>query len=129
MPPGIYFLRHGETNSVQATHATEGQRARAQIIAHVRNKDYGAARKVASSASSAGHLGDADISDAIDEALPDPQSAQGLPPHELLAAASAASPAKRAQLMPVVRNRFADLSSVSPDGQHQLRSHLGRIGA
>jgi len=127
-PPGIYLMRHGETDSVQAIHASEGQRARAQIISHVRNGDYHSARKVGMDARGKGILGDQEISDSIDEALPGAQDAGRLLPSELLAAASAAGPGKRAELLPALRERFGDLSQVSQEGQHPLRSHLGRLG-
>jgi len=124
--PGLYFMRHGETDGVQAKTATAGQSARAQIIAHIRSGDYHSAREAAKAA--AGHLSDDEISAAIDEALPGGQDADSLSPDELLNAATAASPAKRAELMPAVQRTFGNLSSVTPDGQHQLRSHLGRLG-
>jgi hypothetical protein len=126
--PGIYLMRHGETDQVQAAHAVDHQKSRAQIIAHVRAGNYAGAREAGRSAVSAGHLTDDDVSSAVDEALPDGQSAHQLPPDQLLAAASAASPEKRAELMPALQSKFADLSGVAMDGQHQLRSHLGRLG-
>jgi broad specificity phosphatase PhoE len=126
--PGLYFMRHGETDGVQAKNATDGQRARAQLIAHVRAGDYGAARSVAKGAATAGHLSDDEISAAIDEALPGGQDADSLSPDELLNAATAASAAKRAELIPAMQRTFGDLSRVAPDGAQALRSHLGRLG-
>ena len=127
-PSGIYFLRHGETSSVQAEHADQGQRARAQIISHVRAGRYSDAKSVAQQASSAGHLSDDEIAGAIDESLPNANDAERLMPDQLMAAVSAAGPEKRSQLMPVLQRRFADLSAVSADGQRPLRGHLGRLG-
>jgi broad specificity phosphatase PhoE len=126
--PGIYLMRHGETDAVQAQGASAGQKARAQIIAHVRAGNYAGARKAGQDATTAGHMTDDDVSSAVDEALPDGASAGQLPPEQLLAAASAASPTKRAELMPALQQKFADLSGVEPQGQHHLRSHLGRLG-
>ena len=126
--PGIYFMRHGETNAEQAIHASEGQKARAQIVAHTRAGNYTGARDVARTASAAGHLGDDEISSAIDEGLPGANDAPRLPSDQLLGAASAASPQKLAELMPALQQRFGNLSAVSPDGQRELRSHLGRLG-
>ena len=126
--PGIYLMRHGQTNSVQETKAANHQKSRAQVVAHIRAGNYAGAREVGKSAVDAGHLTDDEVSQAIDESLPNAQTAPQFPPHELLAAASAASPAKRAELMPTLQQHFADLSGVEPRGQHQLRSHLGRLG-
>jgi broad specificity phosphatase PhoE len=126
--PGIYFMRHGETSAVQAQNASAGQKARAQIIGHIRAGNYHGARDVAKAAHAAGHLGDDEISTAIDEALPGANDAQRLPSDQLLAAASAAGPQKRQELMPAVHQRFANLASVSPEGKSMLRSHLGRLG-
>lgn len=126
--PGIYLMRHGETDSVQAKGASDHQKSRAQIIAHVRAGNYAGARSAGQSAVTAGHMTDDDVSSAIDEALPDSQGAQQLPPEHLLAAASAASPGKLAEMRPAVQNAFKDISGVTPEGQHHLRSHLGRLG-
>jgi broad specificity phosphatase PhoE len=126
--PGIYLMRHGETDSMQAQGASEHQKSRAQIIAHVRAGNYAGARTVGQAAVGAGHMSDEDVSSAVDEALPDANTAEQLSPTELLAAANAASPQKRAELTPALQRKFSDLSTVSPYGQQQLRSHLGRLG-
>jgi broad specificity phosphatase PhoE len=127
-PPGIYLMRHGETSSVQAHTASEGQKARANLIGHIRSGNYQGAKEVAKSAHAAGHLNDDEISSAIDESLPSADEAQRLPNDQLLAAASAAGASKRAELLPTLQQRFSDLSSVSPEGKHALASHLGRLG-
>ena len=126
--PGIYLMRHGETDSIQSQAANNHQKSRAQIISHIRAGNYAGAREAGRAAVDAGHLTDDDVSGAVDEALPDGQAAHQLPPEQLLAAASAASPAKRAEMMPALQRQFADISGVEPNGQHQLRSHLGRLG-
>lgn len=127
--PGIYFIRHGDTDSTQAQGASEGQKARAQIVAHVRSGDYASAKRVAERASSKGHLSDDEIGSAIDEALPSGENAGQLPPHELLAAASAAGPNKRSELMGAVNQRFGDLTALDPGARNALKTHLGRLRA
>ena len=82
--PGIYLMRHGETSAVQAQGASAGQKARAQIVGHVRSGNYQGAKDVAVKAHGAGHLSDQDISDAIDEALPTADDAARLPSDQLL---------------------------------------------
>jgi broad specificity phosphatase PhoE len=128
-PPGIYFMRHGETDSVQANHASASQSARAQIVSHVRSANWRGARDAAKTASSSGHLSDQEISDAIDEGLPTAEDAPRLAPHELLAAASAASPARRAEFQPLIDQKFGNMDGMSQMGRHAILSHLGRIGA
>lgn len=127
--PGIYLMRHGETDSVAATNATHAQKARAQIITHVREGRWKEARSTAKQAAGSGILRDQDISDAIDEGLPTAADAPKLNPAQLLAAHSAGSSAKKAELAPALRAAFGDMSTVDPQGQRELRSHLGRIGA
>jgi hypothetical protein len=127
--PGIYFMRHGETDSVQAAHATSAQQARARIVSGVRAQDWKGVRSTATTASKLGHLNDQEISDAIDEGLPTPNDAPRLAPHELLAAASAASPAKRQQLIPALQASMGNMDGVTPEGRKALLTHLGMIGA
>lgn len=127
MPPGVYFMRHGETDSVQASKAEAGQKSRAQIIAHIRTGNYGKARDTAKHALANGHMSEDDISDAVDEALPNADSAQNMEPHQLLSATTAASPEKKAELMPVLAQKLGNLEGVEPHGQNLIRAHLGRI--
>ena len=130
LPKGsIYFVEHGETPATTARSGTvsAGQKARAEIVTAIREGDWKRALAAAKGASSAG-LSDDEISEAIDEAIPGAQEAEGLAPHHLLPMASAASPGKRAELMPAVRRAFGDMSGVSPDAAQALRSHLGRLG-
>lgn len=125
----IYFVEHGETpaTSAKSSQVSAGQKARAKIIAAVRGGDWQGALYAARKASSLKQLSDEDISQAIDEAIPGPEEAANLQPHHVLSMATAASPAKRAQLMPVLNQHFRDLSSVSPDGQQALQAHISRL--
>lgn len=128
LPKGaIYFVEHGETPSTAAKsgQVSAGQRARAQILSAVRAGDWKGAQKAAKSAS--GLLSDDEISQAIDEALPSGDEAAQLEPHQVLPMASAAGPAKRAELLPVVQQKFGEMPGVSPDGVQMLRSHIGRL--
>lgn len=129
LPKGaILFIEHGQTPTVQKNSLQVSTQAkhRAQIIAAIRSGDWRAAKKAAMAASGAG-LQDPEISSAIDEALPSAEQAGNVPPHELLAMISAASPAKRAELMPVWQKVAGDFSGVSPDGVNALKTHLGRL--
>jgi hypothetical protein len=129
-PPGIYFMRHGETSAIQATNPSAGQKARAQIISHIRSGNFQGAKDVATNAHRAGHLGDNEIEQAINEALPGADDAARLPSDQLLASYSAANPNKRAELSPAFQQRFNrdTLATVSPEARHALQSHLGRLG-
>lgn len=131
LPKGsIYFVEHGETPATAAKSGqiSAGQKARAKIVTAIREGDWKGALSAARSASSLKQLSDDEISEAIDEALPGAEEADKLQPHQLLSAATAASPGKRAELMPAVQKHFADLSSVSPDGQQALQAHMARLG-
>lgn len=130
LPKGsIYFVEHGETpaTSAKSGMVSEGQKSRAKIITSIRAGDWKGALSAARNASSLKQLSDDDISQAIDEALPGAKEAATLPPHHVLTAATAASPEKRAELMPQVNEKFRDLSSVSPEGQQALRAHISRL--
>jgi broad specificity phosphatase PhoE len=131
--PGIYFMRHGETDSVQAANATAAQQARARIVSGIRGaktaQDWINVRSTSKRAKAMGQLSDQDISQAYDEALPTANDAPNMAPHELLNAASAASPAKRQELYPALRAAFGNMDGVSPEGRQALMTHLGRIGA
>lgn len=131
LPKGsIYFVRHGETPATQASSARVSplQRSRAEIVSHVKRGDFGRARAVAKSASAQG-LSDDEISQAIDEALPSGKDAQNLPSHHLLSAASAASSAKRAELLPALQARFSSdaLGALHPQAAQALNDHLQRL--
>lgn len=128
LPKGaIYLVEHGETpaTSAKSGQISAGQRARAELISAIRSGDWKSAQKVAQKAK--GLLSDDEISQSIDEALPGAEEASQLPPHQLLPMASAAGPDKRAELMPVVRQAFGDLSGASPDAAQALRTHIGRL--
>lgn len=130
LPKGsIYFVEHGETpaTAAKSSMVSAGQKARAKIITAIRSGDWKGALSAARSASSMQQLSDQEISEAIDEALPGAQEAARLPPHHVLAMATAASPAKRAELMPLVNEKFRDMSSVSPEGQQALQAHIARL--
>ncbi len=131
LPKGsIYFIEHGETPAMAAKSGTitAGQKVRGQIVAAIREGDWKAAQKFAQTASANKLLTDAQIDEAIDEAIPGPEEAAQLPPHHLLPMVSAASPGKRAQLMPVLHQTFGEMAGASPAAVQALRSHIGRLG-
>lgn len=128
-PPGLYFMRHGETDSVQALHAEAHQKARAQVIAHVRAGKWKEARDTVKAAVGSGLLSDEDAGNAVDMALPNAQDAARLAPHELLSAVSAAGPQKRQELMPVLNSRLGTMQGASPEAVQAIKQHLGRIRA
>lgn len=121
----IYLVSHIK-DPVEHEHFSARQSERAQIVQHVQNGDFGRARSIAQKAEAAG-LPDHEIGDAIDEGLPDDQSAQGLDNDKLLAMASAASPKRRAGILPIVQSRFGDLGGLDPMSAQTLKSHLGRL--
>jgi hypothetical protein len=127
-PGAIYFLLHGETATTTNPTPSAHQRARAQIVKHAMTRNWKGLHGAVKAASSMG-MPEEEISTAIDEALPNAQDASGMSSPDLLATMSAAGPQKRAELRPVVQQRFAGLSGIAPDAAQALRSHLGRIGA
>jgi len=126
-PPGLYFMRHGETDSAQSAHADLHQRARAQIIAHVRAGKWKEARDTAKQHIAAGAISEDEAAEAVDLGLPNANDAERLPAHQLLSAVSAASPQRKAELMPVLQRKLGTMQGASPQGMQAIRSHLGRI--
>lgn len=123
--PGIFLLVR---ESPEGRAGGDRQSLRADLISAVQSRDFARAKEIASRASAAG-MSDSDLSDAIDEALPDEIGAGDLSPAELLAVVSAASPERRAKLLPVLQSLFSrDPEFLSGEGRHPLRSHLGRLG-
>lgn len=127
----IYLVEHGETPATTAKSSlvSAGQKARAKIITAIRGGDWKGALGAARAASGSKVLSDEEISEAIDEAIPGPDEAANLEPHHVLSMATAASPAKRAELMPVLNEKFRNMTSVSPDGQQALQSHISRLAS
>jgi broad specificity phosphatase PhoE len=126
-PPGIYFMRHGETDSVQEAKANAHQKASAQLVAHVRAGRYKEARDTAKHAIGNGLMSEDDAGQMVDLALPNANDAERLPPDQLLSAVSAAGPQKQAELMPVLQRKLGTMQGMSPEGQQAIRTHLGRI--
>ena len=128
LQPGLFLIRHGLTAWNPENYSEQGQDARAEIAQHAMNANFPALRAAAQKASAKKYLTDDEISDAIDGSLPSADDVQNMPPHQILAVASAASPAKRADYAPIVQNIFGNLATLPPDARHILQSHLGRIG-
>lgn len=129
-PGAVNFLAHGETAASTNPNPTDMQRQRAQIVKHTLTRNWKGLDTAAKAATRSG-MSDQELSSAIDEALPSAQDAQGLSNHDLMAVHSAASPAKRQELLPVMKQRFAPeaLAALPPHAGQALKSHLGRIGA
>jgi hypothetical protein len=126
-PPGIYFMRHGETDSVQEARATAHQKATAQLVAHVRAGKWKEAKETAKSAVGNGLLSEEEAGNAVDLALPNADDAERLPADQLLSAVSAAGPQKQQELLPVLQRRLGTMQDMSPEAQQAIRTHLGRI--
>ena len=126
-PPGIYFMRHGETDSVQEAKAAAHQKASAQLVAHVRAGKYKEARDTAKHAIGNGLLSEEDAGNMVDLALPNANDAERLPPDQLLSAVSAAEPQKQQELWPVLQRKLGTMSEISPEGRQAIKTHLGRI--
>jgi broad specificity phosphatase PhoE len=132
MPKGaIYMIEHGETPNTAAKSGkvSAGQKARAELIMAIRSLDWKKAKAVAMKASSEGVLSDAEIEQAIDDALPSMDDIQSMTPDKLLPVVSAAGPEKRAQMLPVLKQKFGDMAGASPDAVHRIKAHLGRLVA
>lgn len=132
LPKGaIYFIEHGQTpaTTAMAGNISASQRARAEFVQAVRAGDWGRAKKSAVKSTGAGLLSDADVEEALEEALPSLDDAIQMEAHQLLPIVSAAGPEKRAQMLPVLREKLGDMSGASPMAVSALRSHLGRLGA
>lgn len=127
---GIYMIRHAATpwNTEGQEKADKGLSALANITKGTRSFDFGKVKEAAQKAASGGHLTDDEITAAIDKALPDAKTAADLPHDQLMAIAAAASPQKRSEYEPVLRERFAGIGTLPPDARQMLASHLGRIG-
>ena len=107
----------------------ERRSARAELIQAIRAGDWKKAKASALKSANAGILSDADIEEAIDEALPGLDEVQNMAPHDMLPVVSAAGPEKRAQMLPILKQKLGDFSGASPDAVGRLRAHLGRIAA
>ena len=130
LPKGaIYLIEHGETPNTAAKsgETSASQRARADLIQAVRSGDWKRAKDSAVKASRAGTLSDDEIGQIIDEALPDMNDVANMRPHELLPVVSAAGPEKRAQMLPVLKQKLGDLTGASPDAVQRIRQHMGRL--
>lgn len=129
LDPGIYLIRHGLTPWNKESYDKEGgdggMGALAQIAAHTRALDFEGARKAAQGAKG---LSDEDISKMVDSNLPSAEQAADLPHHHLLAVAAAASPAKKAEYLPLMRERFSGIDALPRRDANILSSHLGRLG-
>lgn len=127
--PGIYLIRHGMTPWNKETYEKNGGDgglgALAQIAAHTRAMDFDGAKKAAQGAKG---LSEQDLSNVVDQNLPTAEQAADLPHSRVLAIAAAASPQKREEYMPLLRDRFSQMQTLPPMAQRQLLSHLGRIG-
>lgn len=129
LDPGIYFIRHGPTPWNPETYQRQGdaEDAMSQIGKTVQALDLGRARAAAQKAVSRGHLTDDQVDDAIDASLPPPKEAADLPLHQLLAVATAASPSKRPQYMPLLK-KLGDLGSLPPDAASAIQNHIASLG-
>jgi broad specificity phosphatase PhoE len=129
LPQGsIYLVRHGLTPWNKETYEKNNgaQDATAQIAKYGPPLDFGRIRSVAQKAQYDGHMNDDQISNAIDSALPPASAAQDFPLHHLIAVASAASPAKRAEYMPLIQSRMQ--AEGPPDAKAAIMRHLQMIG-
>jgi broad specificity phosphatase PhoE len=131
-PSAILLARHGMTpeNKENYTHTEGAQQALANIAGHTKSFNFDRARAVANKATEAGHLSEPEVDSTIDGSLPSAKAAASLPMHQLLAVASAASPTKRAEYAPLIKQYFggSQLAGLPPDARDALTQHLHSIG-
>lgn len=97
------------------------------IPGYVQAFDWGRTKVMAKKASASG-VPDEQIDAAIDNALPPPKIAAGLPLHELVAVASAATDQKRQEYFPLLQPHLEHARNLPPDEQGELADHLKLIG-
>lgn len=125
LPAGsIYLLRHGMSDSSKPAYEQNGQKqnAMAEMVKHIKALDFGRARAFARKAADEHGMGEEEIGQMIDGALPDAKSASKLPHHQLLAVASAAGPQRRQEYSGLLRERFG--GHIPPE----IKAHLAQIG-
>lgn len=124
-PSAILLASHGGTPDKAAYQQGETQQnALALIAKHTRSMDFGRVRAVAQKSG----LSDDEIGQAIDGSLPTPEEAGNLPPHQLLAVASAAGPEKRREYAPLLRQYFGNIGHLAEPDKTALGQHLRDIG-
>lgn len=125
LPAGsIYLLRHGMSDSSKPAYEKNGhkQNAMAEMVKHIKALDFGRARAFARKAADEHGMGEEEIGQMIDGALPDAASAAKLPHHHLLAVASAAGPQRRSEYAGLLKERFGG------EVPQELRAHLAQLG-
>lgn len=98
-----------------------------QLTTTTKKMDWGRVRAAAHKAAAAG-MPDEKISDAIDAALPDADTAGDLPIHHLLAVVSAASDKKRPAYKEVLKFHAGHAKGLPPAERAAVFEHLKQIG-
>jgi len=127
LAPGVYLIRHGSTPFNIPDKGSQAQDALGKIAQYAQTihpGNFGRIKAVAQKAVDAGHLTHDEVSSAIDKSLPEPEDAEDLPNDQLLAVASAASPAKRANYAPLIARNFGNHDNLPPE----LATHLKSLG-
>ena len=71
---------------------------------------------------------DEQVDQAIDAALPSAEDAQALPLNKIMAAASVASDAKRADYMPLLQMHAEHARQLPPEEKAQVDDHMALLG-
>lgn len=99
-----------------------------QIVSYVQSLDWGRVRATANKAISSGLMTEDEVDKTIDASLPSAESLQSMPMHHVMAIASAATPEKRAEYMPILQMHAEHAKNLPPEEHGQIKDHLQVLG-